>query len=129
MRRAKVFTETCFASHVGTGITRNNRPALRIQPSSAAYSSLGVIHYFQGRYREAAVSLETALELRATNFVTWGNPADPYHWLPGSEAKAQAAFRRAIELGRRKLLITPNDDLTGGLLVEYQAKMATPERP
>lgn len=97
--------------------------SLRIQPSSAAYSSLGVIHYFQGRYREAAASLEMALELRSTSFLTWGNLADAYHWLPGGEAKAQAAFRRAIELGRRKLLITPNDDLTGSLLVEYQAKM------
>ncbi len=64
-----------------------------------------------------------AIELRATSFLTWGNLADAYHWLPDNEVKAKAAFRRAIELGRRKLLITPNDDLTGSLLVEYQAKM------
>ena len=115
------------AAYIHSGRYEEAREALesslRIQPSSAAYSSLGVIHYFQGRYREAAASLEMAIELRATSSLTWGNLADAYHWLPGNEAKAQAAFRRAIELGRRKLLITPNDDLTGSLLVEYQAKM------
>ena len=84
---------------------------------------LGVIHYFQGRYQEAAASLEMALELRSTNSMTWGNLADAYHWLPDSETKAQAAVQRAIELGRQRLLITPNDDLTRSLLVEYQAKM------
>ena len=97
--------------------------SLRIQPSAAAHSSLGVIQYFQGRYREAAASLEMAIELRSTNFITWGNLADAYRWLEGTEAKTAAAFRRAVELGRQKLLITPNDDLSRSLLVEYQAKM------
>ena len=118
--------------NLGTAYIHNGRyeqaresleTSLRIQPSSAAYGNLGVIHYFQGRYQEAAASLEMALELRSTNFMTWGNLADAYHWLPDSETKAQAAFQRAIELGRQRLLITPNDDLTRSLLVEYQAKM------
>ena len=97
--------------------------ALKIEPSARTYSTLGIAYYYNGRMQEAASALEAAIDLDSSNYMSWGNLGSVYRHVSGSEAKAKAAFLRAIELGLKGLEVTPNDPRIRANLAEYHSKL------
>jgi serine/threonine-protein kinase len=91
--------------------------SLEIEPNDRAYSNLGTLQFFLGRYAAAVESFENAVRLGANNHLYWGNLGDAYRWAPGQRAKADAAYRRALELGREQLTVRSDD-------AELQAELA-----
>ncbi len=97
--------------------------SLRARPSPRTYSTLGVVFYYERRYAEAASALETAIDLDSGVYTYWGNLGTVYRWTPMGQAKAEAALRRAIELGEKQLETVPNDANIRANLAEYWAKL------
>ena len=77
--------------------------ALEVRPAAPIYTNLGTIRFFQGRYTDAVVAFEKAVELGATSHQFWGNLGDGYRWAPGRRQDAPPAYRRAIDLIQQQL--------------------------
>lgn len=92
-------------------------------PSARGYNTLGIAYYYERRFQEASSALESALDIDSSIYTIWGNLGTVYRWMPGSSAKAKAAFGRAIELGGKAMRITPSDNSIHANLAEYYAKL------
>src|SRR4030042_1589528 len=72
--------------------------SIAIKPTPNAYSNMGTIRFFQGRYDDALKKFEEAIRLGQNEPVIWGNLGDCYRYTPGYEGKAKEAYQRAIKL-------------------------------
>ena len=97
--------------------------ALQLTPSARGYSLLGLAYYYNRRYAEAAKALESSVAIDPAYYVGWGNLGSAYRQIPGSKEKADAAFRKAIELGQKRLEVTPTNYSVRANLTEYWAKL------
>jgi serine/threonine-protein kinase len=97
--------------------------ALQLTPSARGYSLLGLAYYYSRRYVEAAKALESSVSIDPAYYVGWGNLGSAYRQIPGSKEKADAAFRKAIELGQKRLEVTPTNYSVRANLTEYWAKL------
>jgi len=98
------------------------RKSIVRHPTDQAYSNLGTCYYFLGRYSEAADSYERAVQLAPRLYLTWSNLADAYRWVPGADAKATAAYDKAIELAETELRLNPSDAAARARMAECLAK-------
>src|SRR5262249_34125377 len=98
------------------------RHSIGIQPTAAAYSSLGTVHFFRGQYHEAAAMFEKGAALQPFNPVQWGYLGDAYRWIAGREDRAQTAFDHAISLMRQQLELNPNQAESWAQLASWLAK-------
>jgi tetratricopeptide (TPR) repeat protein len=96
--------------------------SLEIHPDASAYSSLGTMHFSLGDYARAVDAMEKSRNLRPSDPRVWGNLADAYRWLPGSEDRAAAAFDRAIALRREQLRTNRNHGRQWAELANWLAK-------
>ncbi len=96
---------------------------LAIKPTYFAYSNLGTIFYFQGKYVDAVREMESAMELRKSDYRSWANLADARYWVEGLKAQATAAYLEAIELAENDLEVNPNDPTVLSRLATYYAKL------
>lgn len=87
---------------------RRFQRSIEIRPSPAAYSNLGTLYFFQGLYHEAVDAFEHAVELGAHGALVWANLGDAHRWA-GAVEEARAAYRRAIQLLRRRVDSHPED--------------------
>jgi len=101
--------------------------ALEIQPNATSYSNLGTLRYFQGRYQDAALAFEKAVDLNPTYYLYWGNLGDSYRWIAGSDAKARQTFSRAAALATERLQSNPADADLRSSLAGYLAKQELKE--
>ncbi|MFQ5694650.1 MAG: protein kinase [Terriglobia bacterium] len=99
------------------------REALRIRPTAAAYSNLGVTYFHLRQFGKAAEEFEKAVQLAAKNYIVWGNLARAYYWAPGMREKAHAAYQQAVALAREHLGVNPNDADAHILLAYYHAML------
>jgi len=102
--------------------------SLDLEKTYDASSNLATLYYAESRFKEAARMFETALELRDSNYLLWGNLGAAYYWAPGERGKAKEAFERAIELAKEQKEINPNDPLVSIDLAGYQAKTGDEEK-
>jgi tetratricopeptide (TPR) repeat protein/TolB-like protein len=83
--------------------------ALVLDPKNGdAASNLGLTELWMGRETDARKHLEVASELEPGSFAIWGNLGDAYRRTRTGE-KADAAYRRSIDLARERLRMNPND--------------------
>ena len=99
---------------------------LKISKAAGAYSTLGLVLYYEHRFKEAADALEAAVDLDPSNFIFLGNLGIVTHWAPGKQSASEPAFRRAIELGEKMLEVTPKDYSIRADLAEYYAHLKDP---
>lgn len=97
--------------------------SLRYDASARDFGGLGLALYFQGKYQQAASAIESAIDLDADRYAFWGNLGTVYRRMPGSESRAEVAFRKAIELGEKALAMNPADNRVKANLAEYWAKL------
>jgi serine/threonine protein kinase/tetratricopeptide (TPR) repeat protein len=97
--------------------------SLAIQPTSTAYTNLGVCEYSLGRFSDAAVSFEKATSMTPDNCVLWMNLGDARRWAPGQRANAVPAYERAIDRARDALKVNPKDAFTHAVIAISSAKL------
>ncbi len=94
--------------------------AVQIEPDYRVYTNLGILHYIEERYADAAATTEKALALNNTSYVTWANLANAYYWMPDKRGEAMENYRRAAELAEETRKINPRDpDLLSTLAGYY----------
>lgn len=99
-----------------------------IKRNPDACSNLGHLYYYRGRYADAVVMNESALNYEKNDPLLWGNLADACFFVPGYEEKSRQAYARAVMLAERAL---PGDRGNAGLrssLAVYLAKVGEKER-
>ena len=99
---------------------------LKSSKAAATYSTLGLVYYYEHRFKDATDSLEAAVDLDSANFMFQGNLGIVTNWTPGKQAASEPAFRRAIELGEKMLQVTPRDYSIRADLAEYYAHLKDP---
>jgi len=83
--------------------------SIQRKPTAQAYSNLGLLYYYLGRFSDAAAASEKAVQLVPHDLMYWRNLGDAYRWIPGQEAKARAAYTRALELCDGAIRVNSND--------------------
>jgi serine/threonine-protein kinase len=96
--------------------------SLAIEPSRSALSNLGTLYFEDARFADAAAMYERALKLDDTRYLTWGNLAYAYKFGPTPD-KAEACYRRAVELAESRREKSPNDPWTLTYLAGYYAML------
>ncbi len=97
--------------------------SLRIKPGYRAYANLATLYRSQGRHAEAAQTYRRALALDDRDCRVWGNLGATYRQIPGSEAAADSAYRRAIALARGEWAVNRRDPMALALLAQYHAEL------
>ena len=82
--------------------------SLGIEPNYLAYVNLGTLHFQASRYGDAVAMFSHARDLKEDEYIVWGHLAHSYASSAEPE-KADAAFRRAIELGTAQMTPRPDD--------------------
>jgi tetratricopeptide (TPR) repeat protein/predicted Ser/Thr protein kinase len=96
--------------------------ALEIKPSSDAFTNLGTILFYQGKYDKAVPAFEKAVALGANMYDTWGNLGDAYRWSSSQKDKPKPAYEHAIQLVREEIAKNPNQMELRADLAVYLAK-------
>ncbi|HCS66616.1 MAG TPA: hypothetical protein DIW64_22560 [Cellvibrio sp.] len=87
---------------------------LQIRSSEWLHGNLGTALFIRGNYVDAAASFEAAVSPTKGNpnsHLAWANLADTLLWIPGREAEAKNAYRKARDL-LAPLLERRKDDAT-----------------
>jgi serine/threonine-protein kinase len=87
--------------------------SLALGPTPIAYSKLGALYIYEGRFRDAIGVLQNAVQLTPTGFrgahILWGNLADAYRYTPDHAPKSIVAYQRAIRGAEQLLAFAPNN--------------------
>lgn len=99
------------------------KKGLAIKPDSDGLTNLVAAYVYLGRYEEAADAAKKATDLDPHNHDLWRNLADAYHQIPGRQADAQAAYRRALETALAQLNVNPKDTEVLSSIALYYAHL------
>jgi len=100
----------------------------QIEPSRAAYSNLGTLYYYLGRFEEAVSMYTTAIELAPEDFRVWGGRADARWYMPQGRARARADYERAALLAEKSLAVNATDAETWAQLGYFYGRTGDAER-
>ena len=95
--------------------------SLGIEPNRTGYTNTGLALAFSGRYEEAIVMQERAVELAPNDHRAMGRLADALRLAGGQEQRTTEAYRHASGLARDLLEVNDRDWRTLGHLATYQA--------
>jgi eukaryotic-like serine/threonine-protein kinase len=98
-----------------------------LAPTAAAYSNLGALYIYQGRYGDAIGVMQRAIQLSSASYrkmhILWANLAEAYQYTPPEKAKALDAYRRAIQEVEKQLAFAPDDADLLSYAAVYWAKL------
>jgi tetratricopeptide (TPR) repeat protein len=97
--------------------------SLTLEPTRSAYSNSGTVHYFLGRFADAARLFHKATELAPEDHRVWGNLADALYQIKASRPQAEREYRHAIVLAERRIGVNPDDASTWVELAFYYARV------
>jgi tetratricopeptide (TPR) repeat protein len=100
--------------------TRALEASIAIRPSYMAYENLGAAYFRLRKFDQAARNTQEALKLDASDYQTWGNLADAYHF-GGDKSKATDSYNKAISMAEEKLKVNPRDTDVLSDLARYWA--------
>jgi tetratricopeptide (TPR) repeat protein len=101
--------------------------ALAIEPSFTAHMNLGTVVFMGGRYEDAAREYRKALELNDGDYLTWGNLAAAYVWVPNTREKVNEAFEKASVMAEAVASRSPRDPYVNVDLGLYYAHLGRAE--
>ena len=81
------------------------------------------MHYFLGRFADAARLFHKATELAPEDHRVWGNLADALYQIKASRPQAEREYRHAIVLAERRTGVNPDDASTWIELAFYYARV------
>jgi serine/threonine protein kinase/Tfp pilus assembly protein PilF len=100
---------------------------LQVRPNVALYSNLGLALFQRGDYVGAADAYQRAVTPPVGNpnkYYSWANLGDTLMWIPGREAEAREAYRKAMQLLAVKLARVPDDATLLSRMGLYAARSA-----
>jgi serine/threonine protein kinase/tetratricopeptide (TPR) repeat protein len=109
---------------------RDLEHSIEIQPSRAAYSNLGSLYFYEGRYSDAADIYAKAVELNAKDYRLWGNLGSARFWTSEEDrtSEARAAYEQAILLAEEELKVNSSDVTVLTNLAQYYAFLGRGDR-
>lgn len=100
---------------------------LQVRPNAALYANLGLALFQRGDYVGAAAAYERSVTAPTGNpnyYLNWANLGDALSWIPGNEARARDAYRKAKQLLIPKLARMPTDATLLSRMGLYAARSA-----
>ena len=109
---------------------RDLERSIEIQPSRAAYSNLGSLYFYEGRYSDAADIYAKAVELNAKDYRLWGNLASARFWTSEEDrtSEARTAYEQAVLLAEEELKVNSSDVTVLANLAQYYAFLGRGDR-
>ncbi|MBX3702231.1 MAG: tetratricopeptide repeat protein [Steroidobacteraceae bacterium] len=101
--------------------------SLALEPRRASYSNSGLVHYYRGRFREAADMFRKAIELAPADHRLWGNLADALRFDARGDEAAQA-YRRALDLVDGELAVNPKHAVNQAQAAYYAIRLGIRDR-
>jgi serine/threonine-protein kinase len=98
---------------------------LQVRPNAWLYTNLGNALFVQGDYAGAAAAFENAVSPdkgNPNNYLGWANLADALQWIPGRDAQAREAYRRAHDLLQPRLDRAPHNVTLSSRMALYLAR-------
>ncbi|MGC2111172.1 MAG: tetratricopeptide repeat protein, partial [Candidatus Korobacteraceae bacterium] len=102
--------------------------ALQIQSSAVTYANLGTAYYYLHKFVEAAQVFTQAVKLNDHNYERWGDLADAEIRVPNRQGEAATAYKKAISLAERELLVNPQDVRVLRNLADYYSMLGDRDR-
>jgi len=94
--------------------------AVAIVPSASMYYNIGTMYFYLRRFDDAVSMYRRAIELSPDEFLYWGGVGEASRVLPDAWNQAEAAYRKAFQLGEAMLAINPdNVDVMNNLAPFY----------
>ena len=100
------------------------KKSISIHPGFAAYSNLGTLAFYDGRFEQAVEYDKKAVALQPKDATSWGNLADAYKWSSDERSKARPTYLKAAALIRERLRVNPKNYEMLGDLALYEAQCA-----
>jgi serine/threonine-protein kinase len=97
--------------------------SVSLRATAEGYSNLATAYFSLRRFEDAARNYERAVALDNRKYDFWGNLGDAYSWIPGQNAKAEGAYRKAIALGLAQMSINPRDPYLLVYVAGYHAML------
>ena len=104
------------------------KKSISLRAGPQAYSYLGTVQFFLGRYQDAAGSMAKAVELAPKTPMLWGNLGDALAMVKDQSEKAKEAHRKAAGLAEQQIVLNPKDANLRGRLAVYHAKLGDTSR-
>jgi len=96
--------------------------AFQLLPNCETCCNVGLILFFEKRYKESASYYELATEYCGEDYlVAWGSWASSLYWVEGERDLAVGLYHKAIELAKSELTGDPVSPFLIGCLIEYYA--------
>ena len=99
------------------------RKVLTIKPTQVAYTNIGTIYYYQGKYSEAEAMQRAAIALSKDRYELWGNLGDTLLQIPEKKSQALRAYQKARLLTEKVLDVNPNQGYVLALRAHYCAEL------
>ena len=100
------------------------RRGLQVAPDDPdLYSNMGTVSFFLGRFKEDVEYTQKAIALRPQKYEYWGNLADAYRMIPGEADKAVPAYKQAVSLAEKLLVVNPSDIEVLSSLAQYHSRI------
>lgn len=103
--------------------------AFQLLPNCQTCCNVGLILFFEKRFKESARYYELAIEYCGEdNPHVFGNWASSVYWVEGERDRAVDLFKKAIELTTQELADDPENASLIGCLIEYYASIGDTNR-
>jgi serine/threonine-protein kinase len=83
--------------------------SIAIQPTAAALSNLGAAYFYLRKYQDAARAYAQAAQLSPNEYEIFGNLAEAYAQIGGSQDESRRNYTRALSLAEGRLKVNPRD--------------------
>lgn len=96
--------------------------ALATIPSAGMYYNIGSMYFYLRRFEDAISMYRNAIDLAPDEYLYWGGLGEAGRQLPDAWNQAEAAYRKAFQLGEAMLAINPdNTEVMNNLAPFYAA--------
>ena len=102
--------------------------SIQIEPSRGAYSNLGTLYYYLGRFDEAVAAYTKAIALAPEDHRLWGGRGDSRWYLPKGRPAARDDYRRAALLAEKALAVDASDAEAWALLGYFHGRLDDQDR-
>ncbi len=99
-----------------------------IEPSRAAYSNLGTLYYYMGRFDDAVEMYSKAIELAPEDYRLWGGKGDANWYRPDGRAAARADYTRATLMAEKALAVNAADPEAWAQIGYYYGRLGDEDR-
>jgi serine/threonine protein kinase/tetratricopeptide (TPR) repeat protein len=102
--------------------------SIAIQPTAPALSNLGAAYFYLRKYQDAARTYAQAAELSPNEYEIFGNLAEAYAQIEGSQNESRRNYARALDLAEERLKVNPRDGAVRMDAAVYSAMLGQREK-